>query len=212
MGKTKDQILNTALNLFNEQGVADVSIRQIASAMGISHGNLIYHFKHKSEIIQALHEALLTRAIQINERIDREDFDLLHLYKTTLRGFAAVYEYRFFFYDLLYIANNDPLLGKTLREVEKLRAQMYREVIALSIQRGLMLPEAYSGQYEDLITWIRIYSDHWLSSAAMYDSESAEVIIEKYARLLVKQFYGYLTPVGQAALAKAGLIPQESQP
>ena len=51
---TKEWILETACRLFNEHGSQAVSTKRIAKEMGISPGNLYYHFKNKEEIIRAL--------------------------------------------------------------------------------------------------------------------------------------------------------------
>ena len=48
---TKEAIVITAIELFNEKGTAAVSTNRIAEAMGISPGNLYYHFRNKEEII-----------------------------------------------------------------------------------------------------------------------------------------------------------------
>ena len=49
--KTKEKILRTALGLFNNEGESAVSSVDIASVIGISPGNLYYHYKGKDEII-----------------------------------------------------------------------------------------------------------------------------------------------------------------
>ena len=51
---TKARILQTALDLFNAEGVGDLSAVDIASALGISPGHLYYHFKGKPEIVASL--------------------------------------------------------------------------------------------------------------------------------------------------------------
>ena len=48
---TRDRILQTSLRLFNEEGVAAVSTHRVAAEMGISPGNLHYHFKTKQAIV-----------------------------------------------------------------------------------------------------------------------------------------------------------------
>ena len=49
--KTRDRILECALQLFNRQGEPNVSTLEIANEMGISPGNLYYHFHGKEPLI-----------------------------------------------------------------------------------------------------------------------------------------------------------------
>ena len=51
---TAMRIIETSLQLFNEQGERNISTNHIANHMGISPGNLYYHFANKDEIIVQL--------------------------------------------------------------------------------------------------------------------------------------------------------------
>jgi Transcriptional regulator len=55
---TRQQILDTSQDLFNQQGYTATSMRQIAKACEISVGNLCYHFKRKEELLMAYHNKL----------------------------------------------------------------------------------------------------------------------------------------------------------
>lgn len=53
-GSTRFRILEACRALFNERGPAEVTTAEIAQAVGISEGNLHYHFRRKQEIVTAL--------------------------------------------------------------------------------------------------------------------------------------------------------------
>lgn len=77
MGKNvKLEIIQEAKKLFNEHSHNEVSTQDIADAIGISKGNLNYHFKRKEDIIEAVAENALyfwhyTQLSQIPEKIRR---------------------------------------------------------------------------------------------------------------------------------------------
>ncbi len=54
--KTRDRILECALQLFNQQGEPNVSTLEIANELGISPGNLYYHFHGKEPLVLGLFE------------------------------------------------------------------------------------------------------------------------------------------------------------
>ena len=54
MTDTKTRILDTALNLFNRAGERNVTTNHIAEGLGISPGNLYYHYRNKAAIVAAL--------------------------------------------------------------------------------------------------------------------------------------------------------------
>ena len=51
MATTKEKIIETSIKLFNEKGCLNTSTRHIADELGISVGNLYYHFKNKEDIL-----------------------------------------------------------------------------------------------------------------------------------------------------------------
>jgi AcrR family transcriptional regulator len=53
---TQEMVMTAARELFREKGYQQVSMRQIASVLGYSHGSIYYHFKNKAELFYAMIE------------------------------------------------------------------------------------------------------------------------------------------------------------
>jgi AcrR family transcriptional regulator len=59
--RTRQVIIETAIELLRSNGAAGFSVDQVADAMGISRGNLNYHYPRRDDVIRAMAEALLER-------------------------------------------------------------------------------------------------------------------------------------------------------
>jgi len=113
--KTRDRILQAALRLFNEEGVAEVSTNRIAAELGISPGNLYYHFKTKREIVERLFRRLENEAgpILMGPSAARPAVDDLWLFLHLV--FEKMLEYRFVYRDTAHLATAFPALGARMR-------------------------------------------------------------------------------------------------
>src|SRR5690554_7735767 len=100
--KTRDRILHTSLQLFNEHGEPNVTTLQIADELDISPGNLYYHFKNKSEIIDELFasfESHINNLLDVPEDIAGIEDQWLFLHLV----FETIAQYRFIYQDLVNI-------------------------------------------------------------------------------------------------------------
>ncbi|MBF7729899.1 TetR/AcrR family transcriptional regulator [Pseudomonas sp. N040] len=114
--KTRDRILECALELFNRQGESNVTTLEIANELEISPGNLYYHFHGKEPLIMELlgrfqgeMAALLDPPEDIT--LDAEDY---WLFISLIVEHLA--HYRFLFHDLSNLASRLPKLGKAIRD------------------------------------------------------------------------------------------------
>ena len=97
--RTAERILEASLALFNRFGEPHVSTAAIAADLGISSGNLYYHYRAKDEIVNALfaqYEQALGELLQAGGDVaDVED-----AWFFTHRLFELVWQYRFLYRDL----------------------------------------------------------------------------------------------------------------
>ncbi len=107
--KTRDRILLAALRLFNDDGLPAVSTHRIAAELGISHGNLHYHFKSKRLIVGWLFRRFEDRlAPCLDAAASATALDDLWL--SLQLTFEAISEYRFILRDMDYLLNEVPEL------------------------------------------------------------------------------------------------------
>ena len=99
MKNTKEAILSAALELFNLDGLSKVTLRTIANKMGISQGNLNYHFKKRDDIIETLYFQLVSRIDETMLKKQSKMVGLQSLLSLSSPIMESFYDYRFFLLD-----------------------------------------------------------------------------------------------------------------
>ncbi|MGD6873796.1 TetR/AcrR family transcriptional regulator [Sutcliffiella horikoshii] len=72
---TQSMVMDAARELFRKKGYQQVSMRQIATALGYSHGAIYYHFKNKAELFYAMIETDFKELDQWLDNVMMQDFD-----------------------------------------------------------------------------------------------------------------------------------------
>lgn len=161
-GETQSLILDTATALFNDQGVAAVSVNRIADAAGISRGNLHYHFPTKKDLIAAI----FARMADEMEQGAAHDLDmpgLDHVRAMFDRYVARVWKHRFFFRELSALTNNDPVLRRRYHANRERRLAELLKFFEALIANGEMDRPAPPVTLRHLVTLSWIACDNWLA-------------------------------------------------
>lgn len=200
--KTRDKILKAALDLFNTEGVPNVSLRRIAAALDISQGNLNYHFKKREEIIEALYYQLLETFEAEKARVGTETLDLNFILDSTFSGMQALYRFRFLMIDFNQNMRENPGIHEHFKMLETVRKQTYLLSFQIAVSNGIMREEEFSGEYERLTDRIRVFSDYWIASSQVYGEQQGDDTVKYYYELLVEFFYPYFTDEARAEFRK----------
>jgi AcrR family transcriptional regulator len=157
--KTRDRILECALNLFNEEGEPNVSTLEIANELGISPGNLYYHFHGKEPVILELFERFQGELAPLldppdNVQLAAEDYWLfLHLIVERLAY------YRFMFQDLSNLAGRLPKLARGIRQVLNAIKRTFASLLARLKAEGQVVSDTQAlGQLVEQITLTLLFS------------------------------------------------------
>jgi len=150
---TRDKIKNQCIKLFNKKGYGTVNLMEIAQSIGISRGNLTYHFKNKEELLLEICEDMW--AMMESERAKSRQlpsFENLHNEFQRLQKFQR--GYAFIFLDTHVI--NHPIVKKRFSSLSKQVLNDNKAAIAFSIEIGHMKKESAAGLYNhiSLISWM----------------------------------------------------------
>lgn len=129
MMKTRDRILLTSVELFNKNGVVAVTTNHIAKEMGISPGNLYFHFSNKEDIVRHLFKIMCDKTYQLWDQ-QKDDQGLADPIDVIEKNFELFWEYRFFHREMYYLRRKDEILStmwkKHIHKIIKLMIVMYR--------------------------------------------------------------------------------------
>jgi len=159
---TKERILLTAIEMFNEHGIQNITSRHIAAEMGIAYGNLDYHYKNKEALLLAIYKEM--RSEMSNSYLLREEYStaLEHFHRLLAHLEKFQYKYRFFNLDVLEITRSFPKINKLITKTLALRKQQMAELFKQFVKEGYLL-ERTDEDYGRLQHSIRIVVTFWLS-------------------------------------------------
>lgn len=139
---TRERIIETAIELFNASGTKAVTTNHISAAMGISPGNLYYHFRNKEEIIRAvfaqMHEVGRREYLEINAERGPGTAETMAETFVMIQRFN--WRYRFFKRELTALVMADPSLGEQFVASNKANLSMVDAALERSITQGFLKP------------------------------------------------------------------------
>jgi len=197
MKNTKEIILDTSLGLFNSLGLSQVTLRTIANKMGISQGNLNYHFKKRDDIIEALYFQLVRNIDNSMSDLQQSQnpFQLLvSISKTIMSNF---FEYRFFLLDFVQIMRENEKIKTHYSDLSTQREQQFSMLFNLLIENDLMRKEILPNEYRNLYKRFQMLSEFWISDAEVHNPKKTKKIISIYSDILTQSIFPYLTLKGQ---------------
>jgi AcrR family transcriptional regulator len=201
MGKdTKDKILDAALQLFNTQSVDQVTVRDVAKKVGMSHGNLCYHFPNTESLIENLYKRLaLEMDEQLGEMTGKEvSFSLLRA--SSAQAFRTMYKYKFLMLDFVSVMRKSKYVREHYRKLYKLRKEQFKMVLSWMLSQGYLRAEMYPGHYDKVIEQLFIVGDFWIaSSEILYDGKEKDKV-EYYADISNQILIPYFTDKALKAL------------
>lgn len=158
---TRDAIVDAALELFNKDTVAAVSTNRIAQEIGISPGNLYYHYRNKEEIVRTLFDRMVDDWDTVWQLPPGRAPTASDLVQTLERTFELHRRYRFFQRELLALLARDPQLRDRYRAVYRRRLEEFT-VFAESLAAAGVIRSSIEPWFTGLLEGLWIIGEHWM--------------------------------------------------
>jgi len=143
---TKEKILNTARDLFNNDGYNRVSMRDIANELHMSVGNLTYHFKKKEDLV----EAIVLRS-HMSYKPPQAATSIEELDKLFKKKRAHHKEHAYYYRHYRQLSR----LSKIIKDIQQEATNDLYNALKITFDNlqanHLMLKESITGQYDSLI-------------------------------------------------------------
>lgn len=92
--KTRQHLLNAALEVFHKQGVTRATLQEIAQEAGVTRGALYWHFKNKEDLFKALFEQVFQDChLSLDEPLAEIDDAWVYLRQQLIHVFNNLSEY-----------------------------------------------------------------------------------------------------------------------
>ena len=190
--KTQERIKAKAIALFNEFGTGNISIGRIASEVGISRGNLQYHYADKQELIRAIYQDIAREVLRNWEGDDRQP-TVRHMAEMFVRQFDYVWRYRFIYREMVGLIRADAELALRVRANRDRRIEAVIKFFK-ALVKNRVLKKARGDEslrYLVMMTWI--FCDNWLNFIEIQGNEiNSEILQEGYDHI-IEILYPYLT-------------------
>ena len=162
---TRDRIISSAKELFNQQGFGATTLYHVAQFMKISRGNLTYYFEKKENLLEEIAKELSNR---YQEKMTSFQFpSWASTYNATKAFHELQLEYAFIFMDKQVMAY--PFVQKEIEKIYKDDLGRQMAMISFSIEVGNMKAEIIPGTYHNLCRTLWTNSFFWLMSDIYQD-------------------------------------------
>ena len=168
--RTAERILEVTLELFNRFGEPNVSTTLISAELGISPGNLYYHYPAKDELINSLfdrYERALNELLNASDGV--RNVEDAWFFMHTL--FELIWQYRFLYRDLNDLLSKNRRLETHFQWVLKNKTRAVKILLDGMSRSGAMTID--SREVEATATSMVVLLTYWLSFEYVRDPRNA---------------------------------------
>ncbi len=193
--KTRDKILATSLDLFNQYGISNVSSKYVSEVMGISYGNLCYHFPKKDDIILQLYLNMQKELDEQFARVQRDIFNFEFMLAGLKDLFEILYKYKFIYLGITKVIRHFETIKKHAQEQNLTRRKTLNTIGTFLVEQGYLKPFESKEEKDMMIHALLMIINSWISDAEVFFHQE-EQKVEYYVKLFFNMVKPLLTEKG----------------
>lgn len=182
--------------LFNRKGFFKVTVKEIADEMGISPGNLTYHFKRKEHLLAAIQQEILGGTKGIIVPVGQE-ITLRHFRDMFSKFYEVQSEYSFYFSEIIYLLEVYPDITGAYKSATATRIEDARKLVDYYLATGRLVPEEGDVDYDYLIHNLWMVNTFWTLGGALLNRKRKDKDFDSPIESLWKMLLPYLTVKGR---------------
>lgn len=198
---TRERILQASLHLFNTQGERNITTNHIASHLGMSPGNLYYHFRNKPMIVAELFSEF-ERQMEVFFALPAEASVTLEDKARYLESLLdLLWQFRFMHQGLEYLLEADPELAARYRQFAQHSLRNTQSIYQAFADAGILLLSPQQAESLSINVWIVLSSwMQFLTTTRGIQSDLDEQLMRRgiYQILVLEE--GYVAPAYQEAV------------
>lgn len=156
--KTRGRIVQSSLELFNQSGERSVSTNHIAAHLGISPGNLYYHFPNKQAIIAVLFSQYETHVDSFLRPPQGRPLAVQDKRFYLQALLAAMWNYRFLHRDLEHLLGSDAELAARYRRFSARCMRQGKAIYRGFVEAGILAMNPAQQESLTINAWIVLTS------------------------------------------------------
>ncbi|ANE51600.1 hypothetical protein SY85_14920 [Flavisolibacter tropicus] len=189
---TREKILDKALEMFNEQGIEYVGLRELAAVLDMRVSNITYYFPTKDDLVYQLSQELRKKNATVI--VARENMTMNGFLVMLHQVFQHHVAFRCLLLSFVHLMEQNKFISASYKKTQDLRNATIKSNIEVLATSGYLKLNDNDADKDYLVSTIALISRFWISEAAIsFRKVSSAEQIRHYLILITKLMMPYAT-------------------
>lgn len=188
MGRNRERILESAIEQFNRSGTVATTTNHISAELGISPGNLYFHFRNKEEIIRELFGRMCQETYE-RWNVERSLAPL----ELIQDSFSTLWKYRFFHREMYHLRRCDPELSRLWRRHLKMCLRLLKSHYARWVRSELTITVKDPKEMQQIFDSVLLFASSSLNFFESPERPASRQPLQAGGEYLIRLLWPYFS-------------------